>query len=153
MSFCKNCGRWKIYDCIFEFSVKIYVRNKINLSRTKILFPSVITHLEQVVTQWNAISLQLFYGSTIYTPVCLFRKRIIHKSLRYVRPLHYSSRDCHAEGEHVNRGRDTVSFCPTLQLLHMSFCCVCQWRSRPWWFPAHCSHSCEHSACGKSDPG
>jgi hypothetical protein len=31
--------------------VKIYVRNKINLSRTKILFPSVITHLEQVVTQ------------------------------------------------------------------------------------------------------
>jgi hypothetical protein len=26
-----------------------------------------------------------------------------------------------AEGEHVNRGRDTASFCPTLQVLDMSF--------------------------------
>ena len=31
-----------------------------------------------------------------------------------------SSRDGHAEGEHVNRGRDTPSFCPTLQVLDMS---------------------------------
>ena len=48
--------------------------------------------------------------------------RIIHKSLRDFRPLRYSSRDGHAEGEHVNRERerDTPSFCPTLQVLDMS---------------------------------
>jgi hypothetical protein len=45
--------------------------------------------------------------------------RVIHKSLRDFRPLRYSSRDGHAEGEHVNRGRDTPSFCPTLQVLDM----------------------------------
>jgi hypothetical protein len=45
--------------------------------------------------------------------------RVIRKSLRDFRPLRYSSRDGHAEGEHVNRGRDTASFCPTLQLLVM----------------------------------
>ena len=44
---------------------------------------------------------------------------VIHNSLRDFRPLRYSSRDGHAEGEHVNRGRDTPSFCPTLQLLDM----------------------------------
>ena len=46
--------------------------------------------------------------------------RVIHKSLRDFRPLRHSSRDGHAEGEHVNRGRDTPSFCPTLQVLDMS---------------------------------
>ena len=45
--------------------------------------------------------------------------RITHKSLRDFRPLRYSSRDGHAEGEHVNRGRGTPSFCPTLQVLDM----------------------------------
>jgi len=45
--------------------------------------------------------------------------RVIHKSLRDFRPLRYSSRVGHAEGEHVNRGRDTPSFCPTLQVLDM----------------------------------
>jgi len=45
--------------------------------------------------------------------------RVIHKSLREFRPLRYSSRDGQAEGEHVNRGRDTPSFCPTLQVLDM----------------------------------
>jgi hypothetical protein len=48
---------------------------------------------------------------------CIYR--VIHKSLRDFRPLRYSRRDGHAEGEHVNRGRDTPSFCPTLQVLHM----------------------------------
>ena len=42
------------------------------------------------------------------------------KSLRDFRPLPYSSRDGHAEGEHVNRVRDTQSFRPTLQVLDMS---------------------------------
>ena len=46
--------------------------------------------------------------------------RVIHKSPRDFRPLRYSSRDGHAEGEHVNRGRYTPSFCPTLQVLDMS---------------------------------
>ena len=46
--------------------------------------------------------------------------RVIHKSLRDFRPLRYSSRDGHAEGDHVNRGRDIPSFCPTLQVLDMS---------------------------------
>jgi hypothetical protein len=64
-------------------------------------------------------------------PVCLFLYRIIHKSLRDIRPLQYSSRDGHTEREHVNRGRehvnrgrDTPRFCCTLQVLDMSFCCV-----------------------------
>jgi hypothetical protein len=46
--------------------------------------------------------------------------RVIHKSLRDFQPLRYSSRDGHAEGEHINRGRDTPSFCTTLQVLDMS---------------------------------
>ena len=58
--------------------------------------------------------------------------RVIHKSLRDFRTLRYSSRDGHAEGEHVNRGRDTPSFCPTLQLLDMSTLLCLSWflRSR-----------------------
>jgi hypothetical protein len=46
--------------------------------------------------------------------------RVIHKSLQDFQPLQYSSQDGHAEGEYVNRGRDTPSFCPTLQVLDMS---------------------------------
>ena len=51
---------------------------------------------------------------------CFCTYRVIHKSLRDFRPLRYSSRDGHAEGEHVNRRIDTPSFCPTLQVLDMS---------------------------------
>ena len=46
--------------------------------------------------------------------------RVIHESLWDFRPLRYSNRDGHAEGEHVNRGRDTPSFCPTLQVHDIS---------------------------------
>jgi hypothetical protein len=46
--------------------------------------------------------------------------RVIHKSLRDFRSLRYSSWDGHIEGEHVNKGRDTPSFCPTLLVLDMS---------------------------------
>jgi hypothetical protein len=49
--------------------------------------------------------------------------RVIHKSLLDFRPLLYSSRDGHAEGELVNRGRDPPSFCPALQVLDMSTLC------------------------------
>ena len=50
----------------------------------------------------------------------LVQYRVIHKSLRDFRPLLYSSQDGHTEGEHVTRGRDTPSFCPTIQVLDMS---------------------------------
>ena len=40
--------------------------------------------------------------------------KVIHKSLRDFRHLRYSNRGGHAEGEHVNRGRDTPYFCPNL---------------------------------------
>jgi len=46
--------------------------------------------------------------------------RVIRKPLRDFRILRYSSRDGHAKGEHVNRGRGTPNFCPTLQVLDMS---------------------------------
>ena len=46
--------------------------------------------------------------------------RVIRKSLQDFQPLRYSSWDGHAEGEHVNRGRDTLSFCTTLQVLSVS---------------------------------
>ena len=51
--------------------------------------------------------------------VILSKYRVIHKSLWDFRPLRYSSRDGHAEGERVNRGRHTPSFCPTLEVLDM----------------------------------
>ena len=53
-----------------------------------------------------------------YKPHELYR--VIHKSHRDFRPLRYSSRDGHAEGEHVNRWINAPSFCPTLQVLDMS---------------------------------
>ena len=59
------------------------------------------------------------FKSPINYLVCVYIYRVIHKSLRGSRPMRYSSRDGHAEGEHVNRGRDTPSFCPTLQVLDM----------------------------------
>jgi hypothetical protein len=49
-----------------------------------------------------------------------FLYRVIHKSLWDFQPLWYRSQDGHAEGEHVNRERETPSFCPTLQVLDMS---------------------------------
>jgi len=56
--------------------------------------------------------------------------RVIYKSLRDFRPLRYSSRDGHAEGEHVSRGRDNPSFCPTLQVLDMSTLLCLSWLLR-----------------------
>jgi hypothetical protein len=57
----------------------------------------------------------LLYCARLYN-----KYRVIHKSLRDFRPLLYRSQDDHVEGEHVNRGRDTPSFCPTLQVLDIS---------------------------------
>ena len=63
---------------------------------------------------WNCIFNKTPFRSIIY--------RVIHKSLRdfWLLLYSYSSWDGHAEGGHVNRGRDTPSFCRTLQLLDMS---------------------------------
>ena len=44
-------------------------------------------------------------------------------SLRDFRPLRYSSRDGHAAGERVNRGRDTPNLCPTKFLPHALHVC------------------------------
>jgi hypothetical protein len=51
---------------------------------------------------------------------CEVKHRLILMSFRDFRLLRYSSRYGHAEGEHVNRGKDTPSLCPTLQFLDMS---------------------------------
>jgi hypothetical protein len=78
----------------------------------------------------------------------IWKHRVIHKSPRDFWPLWYSSRDGRTEGEHVNRGTDTPSFCLTLQLLNSSFCCVCLgcctaefispgWTRDLWNYPVH----------------
>ena len=46
--------------------------------------------------------------------------RVICKSIRDFWPLQYRSLGGHTKGEHVNRGRGTQSFSPTLQVLGMS---------------------------------
>ena len=63
--------------------------------------------------------LKNFIVTHTHTHTHIYIYRVIHKSLRDFRPLRYSSRDGHAEGEHVNRKNDTSSFCPTLQVLNM----------------------------------
>ena len=68
-----------------------------------------------------SIGKQLSTFRRILVPTSLYR--VIHNSLRDFRLLPYSSRYSHAEGEHVNRGRDTPSFSPTLQVLVMSTLC------------------------------
>jgi hypothetical protein len=50
----------------------------------------------------------------------LHKYRVILKSLWDFRSQWYSSWDGHAEGETVKRGKDTPSFCPTLQGFDMS---------------------------------
>jgi len=54
MSFYKTYGWWKNFDCIFEFRVKSYVRNRINLSCAKIIFPSIIIDVvERACMVWR----------------------------------------------------------------------------------------------------
>ena len=68
-------------------------------------------------THFHIIIFKLFPFLQISNKNYLYR--VIRRSLRDFRPLRYSSRDGHDDGEHVNRKRDTSSFCPTLQALHM----------------------------------
>ena len=58
--------------------------------------------------------------TSLYIYIYIYTYRVIQKSLRDFRPLRYNGRDGHAEVEHVNRGRDTPSFCPTLQVFDIS---------------------------------
>ena len=55
MSLYKNCVWWKNFDCIFEFSVKSYVRNTINLSCAKIVFLSVISKCLPIINVTKSI--------------------------------------------------------------------------------------------------
>jgi hypothetical protein len=85
-----------------------------------------------------ALDISLSSNTTqIHFPIIhMLHCRVIHKSLRDFRPLRYSSRDGHAEGEHVNRGRDTPSFCPILQVLDM--CTLCDATDVKFWqIPRH----------------
>ena len=50
----------------------------------------------------------------------IYIDKVIPKSLWDFRLLRYCRRNGHAEGGHVNRGRDSPSFCPTLQVIDMS---------------------------------
>ena len=62
--------------------------------------------------------------------------RVTDKSLRDFRPLWYSSRDGHAEGRHVNRGRDIPNFLSYLtgsRYIH-PWCLSWLLRSRVWKF-------------------
>jgi hypothetical protein len=85
---------------------------------------------EKTVEHKILCSLQNFSFWDELSEICWKIYRVIYKSLRDVRPLRYSSRDGHAEGEHVNRRRDTPSFCPTLQVLDMSFLLCLSWLLR-----------------------
>ena len=60
------------------------------------------------------------WDCTYTTLKIYFIYRVINKSVQDFRPLRCSSRDGRAEGERVNRGRGTPSFCPTLQVLDIS---------------------------------
>ena len=83
---------------------------------------SIQEEIKSRLTSGNACyySVQNLSSSSLLSKNLKFKiYRVIRKSLRDFRPLRYSSRDGHAEGEHVNRGRDTPIFCPTLQVLDM----------------------------------
>ena len=67
---------------------------------------------------WRSLQ-SLFSGRIILNKNAL-KYMAIHKFHRDFRSLRYSSQDGHSEGEHVNRGRDTPNFCPTLEVLDMS---------------------------------
>ena len=42
MTLYKNCGWWKIFDCVFDFIVKSQFRNTLHVSCAKFVFASVI---------------------------------------------------------------------------------------------------------------
>ena len=81
------------------------------------MFFGILLEWQYILTCSKRICMLTKWG-TVYSWRHIYR--VIRKSVRDFRPLQYSSRDGHAEGEHVNIGRGTPSFCPTLQVLDMS---------------------------------
>ena len=107
---------------MFRFSLQIlsetFLKSFWNISETFL----ILRRNERDVTKreyWFHCFTVHFNSLNFTHKLMYFYIRVIHKSLRNFRPLRYSSRDGHAEGEHVNKGRDTPSFCPTLQVLDM----------------------------------
>jgi hypothetical protein len=88
----------------------------------------------QLCDTFFAVQLLLFYSCKLCVCVCIYIYIYIyidtHTHTQDFHPLQYSSWDGHAEGEHVNRGRDTPSFCPTLQVLDMSTLLCLSWLLR-----------------------
>ena len=80
---------------IFPYSIKkrvitdCWMRNEYSVRL-------IIMKLEQVVTHWNAILLQLVYGSTIYRPACLF---IYPTAVGIISPLEFASEASHFQNK------------------------------------------------------
>ena len=110
--------KFKIYfndlvQCCLDVELKFSLSCRRTLWLCSWLF-YYVTSVLQGIQDWRTPTLK----ATQF--VAVQKYRVIHKSLRDFWPLWYSSRDGHTGGEHVNRGRDTPSFCPTLQVLNMS---------------------------------
>ena len=71
--------------------------------------------------------------------------RVIHKSLQDFRTRLHNNQDRHGRKEHINRERDTPSFCPTLQVLDM---CT---HGDFWGLLTNVSHTC--STVSADGPG
>jgi hypothetical protein len=91
------------------------------------------------------VKLKLGHIFTNHFPPLTYR--VIRKSLRDFQPLRYSSQNGHAEGEHVNRGRDTkfMSYLTGAWYVHPWWCGRCQSCNQ---VPAtHRRHMCTCSLC------
>jgi hypothetical protein len=140
---CKQKRRaWFTSNLMWYTEILKFIRDwHLNLSRVHFKYVSVIRK-----------ALKLILWLVMY--------RAIHKSLWDFRPLRYRSQDGHAEGKHVNRGRDTPSFCPNLQVLDMSalrdaadvnpVIKSCNTRCNIWRLIAATASTILRRSCGKS---
>jgi hypothetical protein len=105
------------HTCVFAF-ILLCIVGKFKEKYVLTIYHSLSECIECYIFKFSLMRSCYVWGN-----FCLFQSSdfrimvymVIHKSLRDFRPLRYSSRDGHAKGEHVNRGRDTPSFCPNLQ--------------------------------------
>ena len=67
------------------------------------------------------VSIYIYIYMNYPVHIYIYMYRVIHKYRRDFRPLRYSSRDGHAEGEHINRGRDTRKLG---EILYLSICSI-----------------------------
>jgi hypothetical protein len=105
--------------------------------------PCFFTYWYKITAERKQIDNENIYRTTLY--------KVIQKSLRDFRPLRYRSRDGHAEGEHINGGRDTPNFCPTLQMLDMSTLSDAADANPVIKFPQHVIyHSCDKGSWRQS---